>query len=74
MRSCREAFILCSILSLLQNKLHGSSLKYSIFLINLCDQPILIYFNIWDLSQMCEKQRPFYPPVFLDFSIAHDAI
>ena len=47
MRYYMEVFILCFIM--LQNRLHGGTLKYSIFLINLCGQPILIFFTsgVW---------------------------
>ena len=32
------------------------------------------FFHKWDSSRMCGKQRHFYPPVFLDFSIALETI
>ena len=44
------------------------------FLRNLCGKPILKILHKWDLSQDCVKQHPFYPPVFLDFYIALEAI
>ena len=33
-----------------------------------------IFFNKWDLSQVCGKQSLFYSPVFVHFSIALEAI
>ena len=42
------------------------SFIYSIFLRNLCGQPVLIFFfHKWDLSQVCGKQHPINPPEFL---------
>ena len=72
MRRWTEAFILCS--KIIQSRLHRGTLKCSIFQRNLCGQPVLLFFHKWDSSRMYGKQRHFYPPVFLDFSIALEAI
>ena len=41
----------------------------------ICVVNLSCYFvHKWDYSRVCGKQRQFYPPVFLDFSIALEAI
>ena len=50
------------------------TLKYSIFLRNLCGKPVLTFFHKWDLRQVCGKQHLCFMPVFLDFSMALEAI
>ena len=62
-----EAFILHS--KILQNWLYRGTLKYS----GHFSEKINFFFHKWDLSQVCGKQHPFYPPVFKDFPIDLEA-
>ena len=57
----------------IENRLCGRNLK-SFFLKNLCSQPIFIIFHKTAKSQVCSKQRFYYPLVVLDFSIDIEAI
>ena len=66
-----EALILCP--KNLQNRLYRGTLKYSIFLRNLCGHPILIFFSHVGLKVRRVENSDFYPPVFLDFSVALEA-
>ena len=43
MRRVTEAFILCS--EIIQNRLYKGTLKCSIFLRNVCGQPVLLFFS-----------------------------
>ena len=67
---CRlmKAFIFCY--KILQNWLQGVTLKYSIFLIILCSQPILISFLKGVLKSGVWKTATSHPPVEMTFSIS----
>ena len=56
MRYLMEAFILCS--KILQNLFYMDVSTCLVF---------CVFFHNWNLSQVCGKQRPFNPPVFLGF-------